>query len=331
MSPHAHDLPVRSHPHMSKEVQAAYASCGERLKNHRTHLLSAARTLEDTTRRDAFFAAYLSLRVHAPACLPRPLGRARSLPDSLQALRAWSDTARLCNQGQPDPGDPAQVALADAMTRFQIPMTPWVNLEAGLGELARNEPPRTMIMFFDRSRNLALAPSAVFVRILCSRQGVRRYRMAKELDVDELSHDPAMFAYLVGVIADVFNELDDRKNGHSSIPQELLMRHNLSVDDLKAMRGEERAPERFLSLMQDMSLLAWKFYDSGVAKLTQAASQIPPQAVHHLDGFLDQFKTVLRNLEKTGFSPQEFTRQKGSLEPRISLGVQAPGFSADSP
>jgi hypothetical protein len=169
----------------------------------------------------------------------------------------------------------------------------------------------------------------VFVRILCSRQGVRRYRMAKELDVDELSHDPAVFAYVVGVVADVFSELDERKSRHSSIPAELLQRHHLTVEDLKAMHRESRAPAQFLSLMQDMALFAWKFYESGVAKLTQAAASIPPEAIHHLDGFLDHYKVILKSLERAGFAPVEFSRLSGGMDPRISVGVQAPGFAPD--
>jgi len=322
-------LRTRSNDQLSIEVEKAYRSCEERLQNHQTHLLNSARTLQNPKRRYAFFATYVSLRVQAPACLPRPLGRARSLHSSLRALRAWSDAARLCHQGRPQPNLPSEIALADAMERFQIPVTPWMNLEKGLAGLARNEPPQDLLSFFTRARNLVLAPSEVFIRILCSRRGVRRYRMAKELNVHEMSHDPAVFAYIVGVVADVFNELDERKRQHSSIPLELLVRHRLSAESLRELRDETKAPENFLSLMQDMALFAWKFYESGVAKLTQAAALIPPEAIHYLDGFLDHYKVILKNLERADFAPKAFSQYSGGLEPRISLGVQAPGFSQD--
>ena len=222
----------RPKPPISSEVLESYKRCEEKLSAHETQLLAAGRRLSDPDRRRAFMVAYDSLRVSAPACLPRPLGRARGAEASVVALRGWRDTARLCHQGEPHSGRDVEDALADTMKRFQIPMTPWVDLETGLRELAENEPVDDMQDMVRRARRLAVAPSSVFFRILSAQRGVRRFHVASDLDVDDLTHDPAAFAYMVGLMCDVFKELEYRNPAASSIPRELLDRHRLKAASL---------------------------------------------------------------------------------------------------
>lgn len=305
------------------EVEAAYAACEERLTRHRGHVLDRARGLQNLERRRAFFAAYLSLRVAAPALLPRPFGRSRSRERSVEAIAAWCDAAGRCQRGNPDPGDPTQIALADAMARFQITTQPWSDLARGLAALAGGDPVPDVITFLHRARCLALPPAGVFFRILCSRRGVRRYRFAREVDVEELAHDPAVFAYFVGVMCDVFSELEHL--GTTSIPRELLDRHGLTPGDLAAMCDGETPEPSFAQLMQDMALFAWTFYESGVTKITQAAASLSPEIIAELDGFLDHYKGALRSLEEAGFAPVRFKTLAGGLEPRRLGGTERVG------
>jgi len=317
-------------------IRSAYAACRDRLADHPSRLLAEARRMDDETRADAFFVVYESLRVAGPARLPRPLGRSRSFDRAEVSLRVWRDGARLCYQGQPDSADTHQIALADAMTQFQIPVTPWEELESGLLALAQRDAIPDIAASVARARLLAVAPFSVMFRVLCARRGVHRYRQISEVDIAELAHDPAVFAYLVGVAADVFTELEHLRPMQSSIPDEFLTRHHLTAQELLDMRGLQVAPARFRDLMHDISFLAWNFYDSGVAKIGQSAAHLSPESISHLDGFLGHYKTVLQDLERTHFSPAHLAEVTRSLEPRIITRIVSatptpPGGTSQGP
>lgn len=307
------------------DLEEAAARCEERLSGYRSHILDAGRRVEDPHRRRAFLLSYYWLRIAGPQCLPRPVGRSRTLEAAENALRSWRDTARLCHQGQPDPSNPMERGLADAMERFNLPIRPWIDLEEGLQDLLRGEPVPDMATFIHRGRRIALPAASVFFRILCARRGHHRYHLGPELDVDELAHDPAIFAFIVGVMCDVFSELQHLQPRRTAIPVQLLQRHNLDLERLLEIRGAVHAPQDFENLMLDLALFARTFYDSGVAKLTQAAAHLSPEAIRYLDEFLDHYKVALKELTRVRFAPIEFNRLLGGLEPRLLPARHAAG------
>lgn len=299
-------------------LDRAHAECETRLGDVESPLLTAARAMEETPRRRAFLAVYLSLRTRAAACLPRPRGRARSTEQAIHDVRAWRDAARLCHQGDPDHNDPVAPALADAMLRFSIPMTPWLRMEEGLLDVIRREPIPDMPAFMERGRRLAQAPSAALFRILCAQLGWRRYRVYAEIDIEELAHDPAMFAYIVGVMCDSFSEVAHTHPPETSLPGDLMRRHSITVERLLEIRRFLQSPRDFEDLMWDMAHIAWKFYDSGVAKLAQAAAHLPSDALLILDGFLARYRNTLREMERRRFVPPVFDELAPGLEPRVA-------------
>jgi phytoene/squalene synthetase len=260
-----------------------------------------------------------------PSRLPRPIGHSRSLDEAIRTLRGWRDDVQLCRQGQPREDDPYQIALADTLERFQIPLTPWIDLEQGLIAISRGEPVRHVPDFITRARQLTVAPAAAFFRVLCARRGMRRYRMTGDLEVDELAHDPGVFAYTVGVMGDVFTELRMFHGRRTSIPEELLQRHALDTERLAAIADLRVAPVNFRNLMRDLALIAWTLYEGGVTKLTQAAANLPPGSIEHLDGYLLHYRGVLRNLELAEYAPAAFRAVAGGLEPRIASRAEAGG------
>lgn len=292
----SHDLPP--------EVQEAYRACARRIETIHTPFLEAARRLDDQVRREAFYAAYLSMRVNGPSNLPRPVGRAASVEASRLALRAWRDNARLCNNGRPDRSRPDLIALADTMARFGIPMTPWIRLEQGLIEVAENHPVADLAAMVDRGRRLGGAQAWVFLRILIAKRGVHRFRVPAPVDVEELAADPGIFAYIVRKMMDVFAELDWWETPRSSFPEVILNRHGLDVDQLREMRSLTQAPREFFEMMNDLALVAWRYYESGVASLAQAAAHLPREGVHQVDAILEGYKNALRTIQKAGFAPK---------------------------
>ena len=313
-----------SRTEMSQEVQQAYRVCAERLEGRRTAFLEAAPMLDDPRRRDAFYAAYLSLRVAGPACLPQPVGQAGSVRRSLKAIRAWRDTVRLCHQGQPDPAIPEQVALADTMVRFGLPMSPWMELEQGLTDLAEGQPVTDFSSLLTRARRIGVAHSSVFLRIITARPGTRRYRTSPELDMDELAHDPGVFAYIVRQMVELFPELEMWGAPRTNLPEELLRRHGLTVDALREMRHLTEAPRAFHEMMHDLANLAWRFYQNGVAKLTQAARVIPPDGVSRVDRILSGYKTCLQRIERAEFAPVTLEAIAAERSGETHLDVRVP-------
>ncbi len=309
------------------EVLEAYRDCERRLENFHTPFLDAARRLDDPVRRDAFFAAYVSLRVNGPQNLPRPVGRAPTVEASRLALRAWRDNARLCNNGHPDPKIPEQIALADTMARFGIPMTPWIVLEQGLIDLAENHPVPDLASMVDRGRRLGGAQAWVFLRILIARRGVHRFRVPAPVDVEELANDPGVFAYIVRKMMDVFSELDWWETPRSSLPADMLKRHGLDVEKLRAIRSLAQAPRDFFEMMNDLTLVAWRYYESGVASIAQAAAHLPHEGVLQVDAILNGYKNALRTIQKAGFSPLELDALAGARrgqEPSRVGGFERP-------
>jgi phytoene/squalene synthetase len=295
---------VGSKSDYAPQIREAYRHCEALLERVQTPFLNAAREIDDPVRRDAFHAAYISLRLWAPRALPQPMGDAPSLEASRRALRAWSDAARLCHQGRPDPGAPDQVALADAMARFGLPMTPWLRMQQGLIELVENRPLTDLPSLLARARLLSATQSWIFLRIVLAAPGARRYRIPAEIDVEELSHDPGIFVFIVRRMIDVFHDLDTMVGvPRSGLPEDLLARHGLNPQKLAEIRGLARAPRGFAELMNDLSLVAWRFYDSGLAKLTQSAASLQPETLHQLDLMLDGYKQALRAAQQMQFAP----------------------------
>jgi hypothetical protein len=303
------------------EVQEAYRACEQRLENIHTPFLDAARRLDDPVRRSAFYAAYVSMRVNGPANLPRPVGHAPTVEASRLALRAWRDSARLCSNRQPDSDHPDEIALADTMARFGIPMTPWIRLEQGLIEVAENHPVPDLVAMVDRGRRLGGAQSWVFLRILIAKRGVHRFRVPAPVDVEELAADPGIFAYIVRKMIDVFAELDWWETPRSSFPEVILDRHELDVDQLREMRTLTQAPRDFFEMMNDMALVAWRYYESGVASLAQAAAHLPREGVIQVDSILEGYKNALRTIQKSGFSPKEVDALAGARRGRAPSRV----------
>ncbi len=293
------------------EILEAYRYCEGQLEAIQTPFLAAARRLEDPRRRDAFYAAYVSMRVLGPQTLPVPRGRAASQESSRHEIRAWSDAARLCLQGHPDPTRPDQVALADAMARFGLPMTPWLRMQQGLMEIAEGKPIPDLHSLIDRARVIGVSQSWVFLRIILAVPGVRRYRVSAELDIEELAHDPGVFAFIVRRMLDVFSNLD-AAGASAGFPEDLLARHGLTAAQLAEMRGLARAPRAFHELMNDLSHVAWRFYDSGVAKLAQSAASLLPGAIPQLDQILEGYKQALRSAQQQEFAPAALEILAGS-------------------
>ena len=121
--------------------------------------------------------------------------------------------------------------------------------------------------------------------------------------MDELAHDPGVFAYIVRQMVVLFADLDQWGAPRTNLPEELLRRHGLSVDTLREMRNLTQAPRAFHEMMHDLANLAWRFYQNGVAKLTQAARHIPPDGVSRVDRILDGYKSCLQSIEEVEFAP----------------------------
>ncbi len=292
-----------SRTEVGPEILEAYRTCEKRLVDHRTTFLDVAREVDDEVRRNAFYAVYLSMRVEGPSCLPKPVGQAGSIRRSLKAIRAWRDGARLCHQGQPDRTRPDHLALADAMARFNLPMSPWLELEQGLTDLAEGQPVTDFSSLLTRARRIGVAHSSVFLRIVTAKPGARRYRNSPDLDMDELAHDPGVFAYIVRQMVELFPNLEMWGVPRTNLPEELLRRHGLTVEALREMRHLTQAPRAFHEMMHDLANLAWRFYQNGVAKLTQAARNIPPDGVSRVDRILDGYKSCLSHIEEAEFAP----------------------------
>ena len=293
------------------EILEAYQDCERQLEAIQTPFLAAARRLDDPRRRNAFYAAYVSLRVLGPQALPAPRGRADSVESAHRGIRAWSDAARLCYQGRPDPTHSDQVALADAMARFGLPMTPWLRLQQGLIEIADGKPIPDLQSLIERARLIGVSQSWVFLRIILASSGVRRYRVPAELDVEELAHDPGVFAFIVRRMLEVFSD-PDAGGASADFPEDLLARHGLAAAQLAGMRGLARAPRAFYELMNDLSHVAWRFYDSGVAKLAQSAASLMPGAIPQLDQILGGYKQALRSAQQQQFAPIALEALAGS-------------------
>lgn len=296
-------------------AEEAYKECEDALTIRTGPFIDRLNKIEDQSSRRAMQITYASLRIQGPLSLMRPYGRSRTPEQALQSIRDWTDGVRLSSQGQPK--TPFQHALADTIERFNIPMAPWVSLGEGLTALVNQDPVDDVATFLLRGRQLALPPANVFFRVLCSKKGTRRYHLAREIEIEELSHDPALFAYCVGSMADIFRELDHTSPPRSSLPRQLLERHGLDVDRLLEIRNANEPTQNFVNLMHDLTLFGWTLYESGVSKITQVARHLSPQAIHHLDRFLNHYKVVLQQMEKARFSPSVCDNVARNLEPRL--------------
>ncbi len=295
-------------------VDVAHDLCARRLRALHAHAFVRGLRIADVVRARAVTVTYLWLEVLGPSCLPRPRGHAADTTASHLALDRWLDAAQRCRARQPRPDVAEELALADAFASFDLPVAAWEREAQALRRAASAEPVRDLAGLVEDARGLGSAPAGVFLRIVASRHGVRRYHLAPSLDPDELAHDLGVFAYTVQVMADVFANLGSSSAPHTALPREILERYRLNAERLVSMRDLNTAPTEFLGLMNDLTSFARRFHQSGLAKLAQAAAYFPPEAVGQLDQLLSHYVGVLRGLKEAEFAPCRFPR------PRVPLG-----------
>lgn len=305
----------------SPERLNAYAVCGRHLRALGHPVVAWDIGITDPERERAFHAAYLSLSVHGPACLPKPWGRAASGALSSTQIQRWLETAQQAHAGG-ETSTPEAMALADAMQRFGLPIEPWQQMEEGLTAIAADFPVEDLSDLVLRARGLGAAPTAVYFRLLAARPGARRYCLAPGLNAETLALDLGVFVYLVSVLRDVL-VLDASGLACAMMPQELLDRHDLDREQVTAMRNLSEAPREFFEMMNDLASLAKRFYQSGLTHLAQNASKLPPESVAAFDRFLARPQEVLRAMQNERYAPVFLSGGRG-LPPLAPSGPDTP-------
>lgn len=205
-------------------------------------------------KRDAICAVYAFMR-HAD-----DLSDDESLPveERRDTLRTWLEAWHKASQGQPTT-DPVFIALADAQTRFGIPLALLDQLVEGTAmDLQRaNTSGRydTYATFDDLYRYCYLVASVV--GLVCIR--IFGYSDPR---AENLAEETGIAFQLTNILRDVREDVERRR---IYLPLEDLRRYNVSIDDLAGLPGTLSENQR--ELLQSIASRAEQYYASGYGLL----------------------------------------------------------------
>ena len=234
-------------------VAEAYKICGEIARKEAKNFYYAFVALP-RPKRNAICAVYAFMR-HAD-----DLSDDETLPldERRTQLQAWMDAWHLAVRGGAT-DDPVFVALADAQTRFGIPMKLLDELVEGTAmDLQRaNDPGRydTYARFEDLYQYCYLVASVV--GLVCIR--IFGYSDPR---AEKLAEETGIAFQLTNILRDVREDVERRR---VYLPLEDLRRYNVSIEELAALPATLTRNQR--ELLRSIAARAEGYYASGYALL----------------------------------------------------------------
>jgi len=164
--------------------------------------------------------------------------------------------------------NPEKATLIKTIERFNIPLWPLEAFAKSMIYDINNDGFESIDSFINYSRGASVAPASVFVHLsgLTSHNG--QY-MIPSFDVREAATPCAIFSYLVHIIRD-FQK--DQFNNLNYFADDLLMKNELTRQDLQNIAHGAPVPDRFRNLIREYYTLA----DGYRKKTREIIEQIGP-------------------------------------------------------
>ena len=151
-----------------------------------------------------------------------------------------------------DTSDPWKSKLVSTLNHFKIPLWTMETFARSMIYDIYNDGFATLETFMDYSRGASIAPASVFVH-LCGIKSVNSEYTAPVFNVKEAATPCAVFSYIVHIIRD-FQK--DQHNNLNYFADDLIVKHSLDRNQLKAISNGTIIPQGFRDLIREYYHLA---------------------------------------------------------------------------
>lgn len=258
----------------------ALARCAELARAHSTTFSWGARLFPAPERR-AVLAVYAACRAGDDAVDEAPPGT-----DPAARLAAWWAGIERAYAGAPAGGDAREEALAWVLERYEVPFEAFRELHLGLLSDVGRERIETVAELMRYCRRVGGVVGWMIVPIATGRDRAALRRDA--LRRDALALGEAM--QLTNILRDVGEDL---RRGRLYLPREMLDRHGVREEELRA----GVVTDRYVALVRSLARRAERRYRQGWRSIPRLGGR-PALAVGLA---AEQYRAILGKLQRNGY------------------------------
>jgi len=302
----ARSLSLMRIPAPTTDLAEAYALCDAIARRDKPHLYTAAQQFEHRETRDAFAAAYASMRFIDDFVDDIPKRSALGDNERRQAgayVNGWLAQVQAARTGFPG-SEPVWLALSHTFARFGLPLAPWEDLAQAMVTdlhvpLFRDWEQLRLYM-----RGASVAPAVVFMYLVLVRPNDDGESFTCPWDyarVAAVTEDLAVFCYWVHILRDVAIDLEAGGTGLVYFPLQELEHYRLSVNDLHEMKAARKATNAYVRLASFEADRARDHLTRGRRHLPQVLAASLPSHGRALTYLVDTYEAILRDLARNDY------------------------------
>ncbi len=205
----------------------------------------------DSDRYDAFKICYRSMRLIDDLVDDRKsLKKKISKIELLQMKREMAKWMKAMQKR--DRSDPFRRELIETLEIYQIPFWPWERLHRAMIYDLEHDGFESLLIFLRYSEGAAISPASIFMH-LCGIEKSGNNYSAPKFDIRLAARPLALFSYFVHIIRD-FQK--DQLANLNYFADNMLLKHNLNGDELRAVAEGKTISIEFRNLMSDYQAIA---------------------------------------------------------------------------
>lgn len=288
------------------DLADAYALCVDIARRDKPHLYTAAQQFEHRETREAFAAAYASMRFIDDFVDDIP-ARAHLGDDARRAaatiVQRWLTQVRAARDGQPGE-EPVWLALSHTFSRFDLPLRPWENLAAAMVtdlHVSRFEDWEHLRRYM---KGASVAPAVIFMYLVLVHPQNDAGTFSCPWDYQRVAaatEDLAIFCYWAHILRDVAKDLNAGGTGLVYFPHQDLQKFQLSVNDLHQMKAGKKASASYIALANFEARRAREHLAQGRKFLPDVLATALPSHGRALISLVETYERVLDELAQNDF------------------------------
>ncbi len=209
-------------------------------------ILDIAARFWDNDRYQAFKICYRSMRSIDDLVDNRKSSKEKISATELNQMKLillkWMEAMR-----RRDDSDPFRHELIETLDRYKIPFWPWEKLYKAMIYDLEHDGFSSLIIFLRYSEGAAISPASIFMH-LCGIVKTGNGYSGPKFDIRLAARPLALFSYFVHIIRD-FQK--DQLANLNYFADNMLIKHNLTRDDLCSIADGNSIPLSFRNLMAD--------------------------------------------------------------------------------
>lgn len=229
-------------------------------------------------------------------------------------MAEWMEAMR-----RKDVTDPYRERLIETIERFKIPFWPWERLYKAMIYDLEHDGFSSLLIFLRYSEGAAISPASIFMH-LCGIEKRSAGYCEPKFDIRLAARPLALFSYFVHIIRD-FQK--DQLANLNYFADNMLVKHNLTREDLRSVAEGELISSRFRNLMADyLSILdyyrlkARQVLDN-VIPLLQPKYQLSLEMIYNL--YFQIYEKI--NIDSGNFSKFELNPTSEEVKGRITQTI----------